>query len=166
MKEILTRYAAYNHWANSQFVENFLLLDDELLKANSPGSFNSLYKTLVHIWEAENIWWRRLNLEENVPVPGFMEELPVQEVGRGLLQQSQMIAQWVLSARAEKIDHVIAYRNSKKIEFKQPVYEVLLHLFNHQTYHRGQLVSMMHHMNISKIPNSDYIAWSRKNKIE
>jgi uncharacterized damage-inducible protein DinB len=39
---------------------------------------------------------------------------------------------------------------------------MLLHLFNHGTYHRGQLVTMLRELGIEKIPPTDFIVWSRR----
>jgi uncharacterized damage-inducible protein DinB len=39
---------------------------------------------------------------------------------------------------------------------------MLLHLFNHNTYHRGQLVTMLRQLGMDKIPATDFIVWSRK----
>ncbi|MGZ3851281.1 MAG: DinB family protein [Flavisolibacter sp.] len=39
---------------------------------------------------------------------------------------------------------------------------MLLHAFNHGTYHRGQLVNMLRQLGVDKIPGTDFIAWSRR----
>ncbi|MBD0288544.1 MAG: DNA polymerase, partial [Flavisolibacter sp.] len=43
-------------------------------------------------------------------------------------------------------------------------YQMLLHLFNHGTYHRGQLVNMLRQLEVSPIPQTDFIVWSRRKK--
>ncbi|MGZ3844574.1 MAG: DinB family protein, partial [Flavisolibacter sp.] len=58
--------------------------------------------------------------------------------------------------------HVFQYQNTKKEQFKQPIYQMLLHAFNHGTYHRGQLVNMLRQLGVDKIPGTDFIAWSRR----
>ncbi|MDQ6763781.1 MAG: hypothetical protein M3015_14295, partial [Bacteroidota bacterium] len=52
-------------------------------------------------------------------------------------------------------------QNSKKEFFKQPVYEMLVQVFNHQTFHRGQLITMMRQNGIDKLPATDFIVYSR-----
>ncbi|MBK6775796.1 MAG: hypothetical protein IPG74_08100 [Flavobacteriales bacterium] len=39
-----------------------------------------------------------------------------------------------------------------------------MHCFNHSSYHRGQLVSMMHALNMDEIPTSDLIVYFRSIK--
>jgi uncharacterized damage-inducible protein DinB len=79
-----------------------------------------------------------------------------------LLSQSKQWYEAIAEANENYFSYVFAYYNSKKEFFKQPVYEMLLHLFNHQTYHRGQIVTMMRQNGISKIPPTDFIVFSRK----
>ena len=70
------------------------------------------------------------------------------------------------NASEANIVHVFAYQNSKRELFKQPVYEVLLQLFNHQTYHRGQLTNMLRQLGIDKIAATDFIVFSRAPQLQ
>jgi uncharacterized damage-inducible protein DinB len=45
--------------------------------------------------------------------------------------------------------------------FYQPYDLLLLHIFNHNTYHNGQLVTMLRALGVDKIPSTDFIAWTR-----
>ncbi len=112
--------------------------------------------------DAESIWWQRIKLAEKIDRPSVGKGLTAKEGVEGLLAQSATWQQWLDNASVAAVEHVMAYRNSKKEEFKQPVYQVLLHLFNHQTYHRGQLVTMLRQLGVDKIPSTDFIEWSRK----
>lgn len=116
------------------------------------------------MWQTEHNWLMRLQFDENIPVGGGEATISFDEVAVALLKESTNIKEWIEKATPEKIEHVIAYQNSKREQFKQPVFQILLHLFNHQTYHRGQLVSMFHQLQLSNIPNSDFISWSRMQK--
>lgn len=116
------------------------------------------------MWETERNWLKRLQFKENIPAGGAPVSLSFDEVAGALLQESKMVKEWIEKVTAEKIEHVIAYQNSRREQFKQPVFQILLHLFNHQTYHRGQLVSMFHQLQLKNIPNTDFISWSRLQK--
>jgi uncharacterized damage-inducible protein DinB len=69
-----------------------------------------------------------------------------------------------MNAKEVNLTHVFAYRNSKKEQFKEPVYQVLMHVFNHATYHRGQMVTMMRQLDVKTIPATDFIVFSRNKK--
>ena len=88
----------------------------------------------------------------------------MQDLSNGLLSQSKQYEDWVNNASELSLEHVFQYQNSKRESFKQPVYQVLLHVFNHSTYHRGQLVTMLRNLGVEKIPQTDFIVWSRMKK--
>ncbi|MBL0200664.1 MAG: hypothetical protein IPP81_11105 [Chitinophagaceae bacterium] len=66
MKELLQQYAAYNIWATKLLTDRINKLSDEEINRQIISSFPSLYKTLQHMWLAEEVWWKRLKLTENI----------------------------------------------------------------------------------------------------
>lgn len=164
MKELLKQYAAYNYWASKLIFDVILKLTEEEQQKELPSSFNSLYKTILHMWDAENIWWQRMKLQDRLVIPSENFKGSMQDVINSLLQQSKQWEDWIANASDMSIDHVFQYQNSKKEQFKQPIYQMLLHVFNHGTYHRGQLINMLRQLNVKKIPQTDFIIWSRGRK--
>jgi uncharacterized damage-inducible protein DinB len=162
MKEILQQYAAYHLWANQTITTSILKLDDTLHKKVVPGSFPHLYATILHMWDAESSWWQRLKLQEKIQLPSEKSNRSIQDVISGLVQQNQLWVEWINHATPAALEHVFAYQNSKKEQYKQPVFQMILHVFNHGTYHRGQLVMMLRLLGEDKIPATDFIVWSRK----
>lgn len=162
MKQLLQQYSAYNLWANTILSGRLAQLPGDILHKDMGSSFGSIYKTVVHLMEVESLWWQRLKLQEHVQMPEKDPEENFEELSIKLLVLSKQWNGWVKEANEKNIEHVFGYYNSKKEFFKQPVYEVLLHLFNHQTYHRGQIVTMMRQNGVDKIPATDFIVFSRK----
>ena len=161
MKQLLQQYAAYNIWANKKIIETANLLSEEQINKEIVSSFPSVYKTMAHLMEVEYVWWERLKLLEHTSMPGWFSGT-FDELTKKLLELSQQWHNWIQNANEVNISHVFAYQNSKKEHFKQPVYEMLLHLFNHQTFHRGQLITMFRQLGLDKIPPTDFIVFSRK----
>ena len=56
MKELLQQYAAYNIWATKLLTDRINKLSDEEINRQIISSFPSLYKTLQHMWLAEEVW--------------------------------------------------------------------------------------------------------------
>lgn len=162
MKELLLQLAQYNSWANHLLLDAINLLPAERQQQETKSSFTSLYTTVLHIWDAESIWWQRMKLQERIirPSDGFAG--PMSELSAHLLQQNKQWIEWIGSAQEHQLRHEFKYQNSKRESFKQPVFEMLLHVFNHGTYHRGQLVTMLRQAGAEKIPATDFIVWSRK----
>ena len=165
MKDILQQYASYSVWANQRFAEFIQTLDNEMLLQHIPSSFTNIHGTFLHMWDAESIWWQRLKLQEVITPPSANFKGNTRDVAAALIHQNRLWESWVNNASDSALLHVFFYRNSKKEQFKQPVYTVLLHMFNHGTYHRGQLVNMFRQLQIIKIPQTDFIVWSREKKV-
>ena len=153
MKQILQQYAVYNIWANQRILDCINNLSDDQIDREIASSFSSIKKTVLHIWDAESIWWQRLKLSEKIIRPSEEFTGNFTELVKKLDQQSTEWKDWVDNATEVQLQHVFAYQNTKKEQFKQPVYEMLLHLFNHGTCHRGQLVTMLRQLGIDKIPD-------------
>ncbi|HEY5463700.1 MAG TPA: DinB family protein [Hanamia sp.] len=162
MKQILQQYSAYNLWANTILLGRIAQLPGEIVHKEMGSSFGSIYKTFVHLMEVESVWWQRLKLQEHVQMPEKDTDENLEVLSKKLLTLSKQWSDWVQDANEKNIEHVFGYYNSKKEFFKQPVYEVLMHVFNHQTYHRGQIVTMMRQNGVDKIPATDFIAFCRK----
>jgi uncharacterized damage-inducible protein DinB len=160
MKQLLQQYAAYNLWANKKITDLISQLQDEQINKEIVSSFPSLHKTVQHLMEVENAWWERLKLVEHPLMPGWFTG-NFDELTKKLLQLSMQWQAWINNANDVNLTHVFAYQNSKKEQFKSPVNEMLLHLFNHQTFHRGQLITMLRQLGIDKIPPTDFIFFSR-----
>ncbi len=90
------------------------------------------------------------------------QDFSTEAIASGLISQSKQWEEWVDKNTEAGLAHVFAYQNSKREQFKQPLFQMLMHLFNHQTYHRGQIVTMLRLAGIEEIPATDFIVWSRK----
>ena len=160
MRQLLQQYAAYNLWANKRIVDTASRLNEDQVDKEIVSSFPSVYKTVMHMMEVENVWWQRLQLVEQ-PTPSGWFTGNFNELSKKLLALSQQWQNWMGNTNDANIDHVFAYYNFQKEYFKQPVYEMLLHLFNHQTLHRGQLIMMFRQLGVDKIPPTDFIVFAR-----
>jgi uncharacterized damage-inducible protein DinB len=164
MKELLKQLAAYNTWAAQRIAEAILALPEEKQTTVLPSSYESLQRTLLHMWDAESIWWQRMKLHERFLRPSDNFNGTTRDVVNGLLSQSKLWEGWVNAASDFSLDHVFEYRDNKREQVKMPIYQMLLHVFNHGTYHRGQLVNMLRQLGEEKIPGTDFALWIRSKK--
>ena len=160
MKQIFEQYAAYNYWANQKMIDSILPLPAEIVTRNVQSSFSSLQLTLLHMWNTESVWYQRIKLVENAQMPGNADN-SITQITKGLMQQSLQWQTWVEKSSQAALKHEFIYRNFKNQQFKELVYQVLLHLFNHGTYHRGQLVTMLRQLGVTTLPATDFIIFTR-----
>jgi len=164
MKELLQQYADYNIWANKILFDRVGKLSEVQLHQEVASSFPSVYKTIVHMWQAEDIWWQRLKLVENIAVLSESFKGDYSELTAGLSKQSLLWKQWIDTACEPQLTHVFAFVRNKE-QYKMKVNDMLLHLFNHATFHRGQLVTLLRQLGeTDKIPSTDFSSWCRQKK--
>lgn len=164
MKELIQQLAAYNIWANQLLFDVILSLPDEKQKVEVPSSFNSLYKTALHMWSAESVWWQRLTSPGSIVDPGTGFTGTMQELVSGLSRQSHQWKEWTDTVKENDLKEILHYRNIKGEAFSKSVCHVAVHVFNHDTYHRGQLVNMLRQLGVTNIPQTDFSVWARTKK--
>ena len=158
MKQRYIDYADYNIWANNRFTENLFRQKEDLLEKELVGSFPTIRAIILHIWHAETGWLSRLqgNGWETSKVKTFSGSFPELV---GLWQTtSQDFKEFVQNANLEDS---ISFMHEGET-FSIPAREIAQTVFNHGSYHRGQIVMMMRQLGITEIPKTDYIEWVRE----
>ena len=160
MKRIFVEYASYHKWATELFMKTILDLPEELHHVEVKSSFPGLYNTVLHLDYSDKIWWHRLNPAESSD--SFNNTtVTMHELFAGMQQRYQLWMNWINALDENDFTKNVHYKSLKGIPFSQPLYQVLLHIFNHATYHRGQLVTILRQLDVQNIPQTDFIAWSR-----
>ena len=163
MKEIILNYTHYNLWANRLISEVLLRVPDEQARQEMGGSFSSLQKTAEHVWVAECIWLQRLHMVEQVMVPSQASHGDMGDLCKQWLQCSEGLDNFATDIRDDRgLEHTFHYYNMAGEHQKSTVWECLHHVCNHSTFHRGQMVTLLRQLGISKIPSTDLITYYRK----
>jgi uncharacterized damage-inducible protein DinB len=158
LRTVIDHYAAYDLWANTLFVRRLDTEPDDLLDREVPSSFPSLRKTLMHIRDAEAAWYSR--------VTGKEQRWPADDdngVGN-LLTHCTRLRDHVATMDQAALDKRVAYHDLKGNPHHQVAWQMLMHCFNHSTYHRGQLVTMMRLLGMDDVPHSDLVLYQRSLK--
>ncbi|MDZ4746823.1 MAG: DinB family protein [bacterium] len=161
MKDMLLELAAYNIWANEQLGACIATMSEEDLRRELLSSFKSVHATLAHILMAEDIWWKRRHEPDAVRTRVGNDGETSADLIRELKQQNTTWATWIQGATSEELEHVFEYRTIKGDTFSSPTYQMLMHVFNHGTFHRGQIVNMLRQLDVGNIPATDFIVWCR-----
>lgn len=166
MKELLLRMAWYNAWANERIIEVLSLLTSEQLDQELSSSFPTIRMTVAHIWGAEEIWMKRIQGEERPAWEGYdvMEENIDVLTDKWKISSAGFVR--FVSGLPEQWDSVPVVRayNMKGELCEDRLDEVLQHVFNHGTYHRGQIVTMLRQVGVTKIPGTDMTLYCRSRR--
>lgn len=161
MKQLLIDYANYDYWANKQMLDLVLSLTKAQQQQTIQSSFPSIHKTCSHMWDAYRIWWQRLQKDADIMGPTVNADYSLQQVVENILNCNKQWIDWVTSASQVQLDSNLDFKTMKGDSFSQPMSDILLHLSNHGTYHRGQLVTMLRQVGVEKISQTDYILYAR-----
>lgn len=162
MKDLLLRYAAYHIWANDSLLKIVLQLTAKQVDKEVKSSFDTVYKTCLHLYHAEKIWWLRVQQAEAALTQRDLKPT-IQELATSLLLQSTQWHSWLQKRSEEELQAFFTYKNMKGETFVQPFWEVQLHLFNHAQFHRGQLVTQLRQLGVGNLPPTDFVHWARLN---
>jgi uncharacterized damage-inducible protein DinB len=109
--------------------------DEHLHQQIVKSSFPNLYATVLHMWDAESIWWQRMEGHAQLLIPGKEFNPNMKEAVNGFLNQSREWSSWMNRVTEEQLLRNFDYRNMKGESFTSGVWQVVHHLFNHGTCH-------------------------------
>ncbi len=139
--------ARYNAWQNDGLRRMLTAMPDEALRRDRGAFFGSILATVNHILWADRMWMSRLAGGEK-PAGGIAESVdltPTAAVwGAERFRTDGAITLW--AERLDAVDLVgdLVWRSGVTgREERRPVARVVMHLFNHQTHHRGQVHAML-----------------------
>lgn len=159
----LRQMVAYNEWANKKLCDKLRILSAEQLKTKIVSSFPSIIETVIHIHAAQSIWLERINRH---PHPTFYSPPATIETTteiKALENSSASLVVFATTLNSTTTDQLISYKNIKGQVFENSLWQILHHVVNHATYHRGQIITMLRQLNETTIPATDSIVYFRDN---
>lgn len=160
MRSLLVNYVNYNLWANKRIAEVLSTFPNQVLDQEVKSSFPSLRKTVHHIWDAELTWKARLSGEVLSWPPTARYKDPAITAFTGA---SEEFVNFVSNKEDVFFVSQCTYSNSKGTQFTNPVCDIIMHCVNHSTFHRGQIITMLHELGHNvNLPATDLIAYVRK----
>jgi uncharacterized damage-inducible protein DinB len=152
---------AYNSWANRRTLDACEALTPEQFTRDLGSSFRSARDTLVHICLVEFIWlerWHGRSPSSYTPATEF----PVLASVRNHWNEIERNLQdYIASLTPADLDRVIAHKTMAGVPQAQPLWQMLQHLVNHGTYHRGQVSTLLRQLG-AKPASTDLILFYRE----
>lgn len=151
---------AYNRWANARFVEVIAGLDEDRAGARIESSFPSILGTLAHLIAAEWIWLRRWKGENPSTFPEWLTAPGLARLSAQLERIEAERDEFVSSLEASDLQAPLDYRTMNGEPQRTRLLDLLLHVVNHSTYHRGQLTTMLRQVGATPVA-TDYVYFKR-----
>ena len=157
-------FLAYNVWANSilgKLVEGININDFNLVLTSS---FPTINKTLLHILDAETIWLKRLQGKSLTYWPSEQENISKEKAIEMLIGKSLEFKTFMNNQPSNYVDGTCNFKDTKGNEYSIAVADIVQHVCNHSTFHRGQIIAMLRQVGFTNLKSTDYITWIRQGK--
>lgn len=159
--EDFRRLYDYNSWANHRTLDACTPLSEEQFTRDLRSSFRSVRDTLVHIFLVEWLWlerWHGRSLNTYPPATDFPT---LESVCRRWTEIERNLLDYIASLTQEDLDRVIAHNTTAGVPQAAPLWQMLQHLVNHGTYHRGQVATMLRQLDAKPVA-TDLILFYRE----
>jgi len=154
---------AYGGWANALVFEAASALSEDQLHQSVASSFPSVGGTLAHIVGAEWVWLRRWLGESPSNFPDWVTK-PVYADLRARLSAVEQEREAFLGGLSDAdLSRTVSYRTLGGQTFSDPLGNLMKHVVNHSTYHRGQVVTQLRQLG-QKPPSTDLVLYLRRAK--
>jgi uncharacterized damage-inducible protein DinB len=151
----------YSGWASRKVLDAALTLPAEDQFKPMGVSHESVLGTLRHIYWADRIWYKR-TVEPDLEMPVTVSERPSVEVLTGDWQDLQKRWEaWADSLTDSDVSRIVSFKMSNGTPAEASAIHIVLHLVNHATLHRGQVVGMLRQLGV-KPPGTDFFFYLRE----
>jgi len=145
IRDVATTFAAYNRWVNVQIYDAASKITDDARRRTLGGSFGSVHRTLSHLIQGDRLWLQRFHGQPVPQLPPGQDPYPDFES----LRSARLDTDGDIDAWAVSLDDAFGDRpfSFKSVVYNRdrtvPGWAAVLHMFNHQTHHRGQVLTLL-----------------------
>lgn len=156
------QFAAYNRWANARLYQAALALPDEVYRQPTGVFFGTLHGTLNHLLVTDQIWLKRLTGEGDPParLDAILYD-DRRDLAFARAAEDERLVRLVDGLAVPALAEPVSYRTTAGESQQQPVSDILSHLFNHQTHHRGQAHACLSMLTGAEPPTLDLLRYQR-----
>lgn len=148
MKKYFLKLYNYNYWSNKRVLGTIQKQDVSDAK---------ILQLMGHVLAAQYLWLHRI---KGLPAPDV--KLWGEYSLDTLLKMAEDVGkQWLdFVESTDNFDRELTYRNYTNDPYTNNVENIMIHLVNHSSYHRGQVAMLMRQKGFEPI-NTDFITYDR-----
>jgi uncharacterized damage-inducible protein DinB len=153
----------YHYWARDRLLQAVEPLTADQLAFTIASSFPSVHETLVHLWGAEVIWLRRWEGDSPTELPAGDSVADLASIRRVWAEEETKLRALLERLGENGVARPMEYRTFDGKPYVQPFWQMLVHLVNHGSYHRGQVTTMLRQLGVPPPMQMDFSAFCREN---
>ena len=156
----------FHYWARDRMLDAADKLTSEQFTRDMGSSFKSIRDTLAHLYSAEWAWYQRWQGTSPAAALPF-EQFPDVATIRQEWSTLESRVRGFLDARTDSdITRVIEYRMLNGTPGSSPLWQMVQHIVNHGSYHRGQLTTMYRQLGAEPAKSVDLIRYYREHDVK
>lgn len=161
MKHDALRLYVYHVWANQRVFERLKELPREVYRQEVTSVFPSVEQVVIHLFKTDVVWLGAMSDKSYEEIQQYMDEYSarmenksLEELEQEYLQFSKQYIDFLNSH--EDVDAPKTLNHPKFGQLKTRVSELVQHVVNHGTYHRGNITAILRQLGYPG-PSTDYI---------
>jgi uncharacterized damage-inducible protein DinB len=159
--EVLQQHIDYNIWASRRLLHAVSGLSAEELSHDFGTADKTILGTLAHLYVAEKNWLARMQEGTAAIQNRTTEDNQLQTLLPKWTEEQNNWKIWVSQLPPEAPEEVMEYLDLQGRQWAQPLWQILLHVVNHSTHHRGQISGFIRALGKTP-PPLDFIAFVRE----
>lgn len=152
----------YHYWARDRVLAAVEPLTAEQFTRDLGNSFRSVRDTLAHLHSSEWVWLSRLqggSPSSPLPHERFAD---LQAVRAAWAETESDLRAFVGGLDTAGLERVLEYRMLNGQPSATPTSQILQHMVNHGTYHRGQVTTMLRQLGAAPPKSLDLVTFYRE----
>ena len=159
-KDEMNALLDYHYWARDRMLGALDALSPEQFTQPIESSFKSIRDTVVHTMGAEAVWYSRWRgTPQGMPATEAFPDLASLRFAWGELESG--VRAFFREMGADKIDARMEYKSLKGESHSSSFAQMLQHVVNHASYHRGQVTTMLRQIGAKPSESTDLINYYR-----
>ena len=151
----------YHYWARDRMFEALQLLTPDQVNRDMGNSFRSIRDTVTHLYAAEGAWYSRWQGNSPTALPPTDQFPDLAAVRRAWSEHEPKMRAFVDALGEDGIARVFEYTLLSGHAGASPLWQMLQHVVNHASYHRGQVTTMLRQLGAQPAKSLDMIAFYR-----
>ena len=151
----------YHYWARDRMLEALASLTPEQYHRDLGSSFKSVRDTLTHIYAAEWAWYSRWQGQSPTALMTTDAFPDVGSLRRAWIEHEAKMRAFVAQLGEAGLTRVFEFKLLSGQAGASPFWQMLQHIVNHASYHRGQVTTMLRQLGEKPGKSMDMIAFYR-----
>ena len=151
-------------WADEIVLGAVLKAPSDKVSADLGSSFQSIFDTLNHVYLAELVWLKRFQGAGSTGLADLAAPADTSALALAWPELHRTWLDWAGSRGADDWNKLCTHCNTAGAEFSLPYWQIVLHVANHGSYHRGQVATMLRQSGVTP-PGTDLIRFYRTHQV-